>query len=165
LLRFLRGILPEVAGPLLALLRALLFLLGLLVLVCLATGFPWPLALLDSGQKLLVVLGPAQLTEVLLRQILCVLAHAHADIMLPCPACVACDPRLARVLVLFCCAADAADDFFLGLLWLGRRLLVLLSAAALRGLDGLVELLQGLVLAFRGSNGSAWFGIWRSISG
>lgn len=79
--------------------------------------------------------------------------------MLPGAAHVAGNPRFARVLILFGGAADASNDFFLGLFWFGDGLLGGLLSALLGDVD-LVELFQSLVLALCSSNRSARLGFW-----
>lgn len=89
--------------------------------------------------------------------------------MLPRAAGIAGDPGLARVVVLLCSAADAADHLVFGLLLLlvggGRRLLAALALLPLRRLGRVVELVEGFrVLAFCGADGASRFGFACGVS-
>ena len=71
---------------------------------------------------------------------------------MPDTAAVAGDPCFVRLIVILVRrAANTSNDFFFLLLGLGGRFLPLL-AASLGGFEGLVELFEGLVLAFGGAD-------------
>lgn len=135
-----------------------------------AARLPRLLALGNSLEELLVHVRLALLAPVILRHVLGVRADANADIMLPCAASVAGDPRFARVVVLLRRAADAPDHLVLGLLFLlvgrRRRLLAALPLLPLRRVGRVIELVEWFrVLAFRGADGASRFGFaWRCVS-
>jgi hypothetical protein len=77
--------------------------------------------------------------------------------VLPHTALITGDPRLFRILILFGCTTDTSNDFFGFLLWLWRSFLSFLIGPFLWNFEGLVELLQRLVLAFGGTRRSTGF--------